>query len=476
MAKTIRIVCLLALLLSSVIVVQAQDDEIVLEPLTSEQFGFSGLVPQGWPEVSPGVYSGGGMIVLVQQSAPMPITQLQSLLLGQLGLQQFPESVGKRVTAALDWDLYEVRIELPTGSTVAVDLALAQVGNVSYVVLLQADAGDAPALYEALFLPVVDALTPLLVPLPPYSNAESFSEQDVSFGLENWELPGTLSIPNGEGPFAAVVIVHGSGPQSRDGRIGPSAVYRDLAHGLASNGVAVLRYDKRTLVHGQQMVEAGQLSIYDETIDDALLAVDFLRTQENIDPQRIFVLGHSQGGMTAPTTGRMDPQIAGLIIMAGTLRPFEEVLLAQLDYLQDFYPEADENTQAIYDELRATTDGLTALRAGANPAEAFDDPVMAAYWQSMAALDPAGDARELAMPVLVLQGERDYQVTMDDFALWQEVLANHPDATFISYPELHHTFMATGDTGRMALPPDYGEPGFVADQVIEDILAWLAER
>ena len=87
---------------------------------------------------------------------------------------------------------------------------------------------------------------------------DAFTETEVTVGSAPWALPGTLSMPTGNGPFPAVVLVAGSGPQDRDETIGPNAPLRDLAWGLASNGIAVLRYDKRTKAHGTEMACAGR--------------------------------------------------------------------------------------------------------------------------------------------------------------------------------------------------------------------------
>src|SRR5215471_14652653 len=149
-----------------------------------------------------------------------------------------------------------------------------------------------------------------------------------------WILPGTLSVPKGEGPFAAVVLVHGSGPNDRDETIGPNKPFRDLAWGLASQGIVVLRYDKRTKVYPEKMRElVSTLTVKEEVIDDALNAVSLLRGIPGVNPQRIVVLGHSLGGYLLPRIGAADRGIAGLIMLAGMCRPFEDAILDQFSYI-----------------------------------------------------------------------------------------------------------------------------------------------
>ena len=129
--------------------------------------------------------------------------------------------------------------------------------------------------------------------------------------------------------------MHGSGPQDRDETLPPNKPFRDLAWALASQGITVLRYEKRTKVYASRMVkDVDTLTVQEETIDDAVEAVAFLRARPEIDPQRVFVLGHSLGGgFLAPRIGAADPAIRGLVILAGSARPFEDVILDQMTYV-----------------------------------------------------------------------------------------------------------------------------------------------
>jgi dienelactone hydrolase len=170
---------------------------------------------------------------------------------------------------------------------------------------------------------------------PAYVNQDTFKEQEVQVGQGEWVLPGTLSLPVGNGPFAVVVLVHGSGPQDRDETIGPNKPFRDLAWGLATQGIAVLRYDKRTRVYGEKMQEiVATITVKEEVIDDVLNAVALLLHDiPQLNPQRLFVLGHSLGGYLLPRIGAADGEIAGLIVLAGLCRPLEDTILDQFTYI-----------------------------------------------------------------------------------------------------------------------------------------------
>jgi dienelactone hydrolase len=285
--------------------------------------------------------------------------------------------------------------------------------------------------------------------VPPSSSR--FKEEPVTVGSGEWALPGTLSIPPGSG-LAALVLVHGSGPNDRDETIGPNKPFQDLAWGLADRGIAVLRYDKRTRVHGAKMAGDKNLTVREETIDDALQAVTLLRSRQEIDPKRIFVLGHSLGGMLAPRIGAEDPSLAGLIMLAGSTRPLVDSAREQLEYIASLTPNAGISAEQ----------GLKALRSAAPES----------YWKDLDSYNPAQVAAKLKMPMLILQGERDYQVTMADLKGWRDALADRKDVTIKSYPTLNHLFMV--GEGK-ATPSEYERPGHVADFVLDDIAAWIGK-
>src|SRR5215469_7095197 len=165
---------------------------------------------------------------------------------------------------------------------------------------------------------------------PDYVKTDSFHEQEVIIGSGEWSLHGTLTLPNGNGPAAAVVLVAGSGPADRDSTLGPNKPFRDLAWGIASRGIAVLRYNKRPNEHPEELGKLANVTVKEETTDDALLAVALLRTTPGINAKKVFVLGHSLGATLAPRIGKADPQIAGLIILAGTTHSLLDLIVPQV--------------------------------------------------------------------------------------------------------------------------------------------------
>lgn len=296
---------------------------------------------------------------------------------------------------------------------------------------------------------------------PPYSKPGSFREREVTVGEADWKLPGTFSVPSGNGPFAAIVLVQDSGPYDRDETVGGAKVFKDLAEGLASRGIAVLRYEKRTKQYSARMAGMGATTVQEETVDDAVAATGFLRTQKEAVPNRVYVLGHGLGGFVAPRIAEDDGKLAGLAILAGNVRPLEDLMVERSEY------------QGVTGQQLESIKLLAARVKGLEPGDGDAPPILGmkvSYLLDLKGYDPSATAKKLTIPMLILQGERDFQVTLRDFALWKAALGSRKDVALHSYPALNHLFIAGEGKSTEA---EYRKPGHVAAEVIDEIAKWV---
>jgi uncharacterized protein len=311
---------------------------------------------------------------------------------------------------------------------------------------------------------------------PPYADAGKFHEAPVTVSDGQWQMPGTLTVPNGKGPFTAVILVSGSGPNDADETIGPNKVFKDIAWGLASNGIAVLRYPKRTHEYGaKSMVDPARFTVKDEYMDDASAAIALLASRPEINPKRIFLAGHSEGGYLAPRIAAANRQITGIIILEGNTRPIEQLVIEQLQYqaslggpnaaqIEKMIPEAQAQAKAIEDPNLKPGVMLPLLMA----------QVPSSYFLDLRGYDPCTVAASLRIPIYVTQGGRDYQVTKTDFANWQQALAGHPSATLKLYPALNHLLIAGTGPSK---PEEYFVAGqHVSPEIISDLSVWIASH
>ncbi|MDT7603648.1 MAG: uncharacterized protein QOF61_1645, partial [Acidobacteriota bacterium] len=255
---------------------------------------------------------------------------------------------------------------------------------------------------------------------PAYAAPASFTEKDVTVGAgTEWALPGTLTMPTGKGSFPAVVLVHGSGPNDRDETLLANKPFRDLAWGLASQGIAVLRYDKRTRIYGAKVAALGNFTVKEESVDDAVAAVALLRQTPGVDAKRIFVLGHSLGAMLVPRIGAADPRIRGLVVMAGPTTLLEDAFVRQYEYLLALDGSLSDDDRKVIDAIKQQTARVKQLTPSDINSKELLHGAPVSYWLDLRAYDPVATARRLRQPILVIQGERDYNVTMADFRGWQ---------------------------------------------------------
>ena len=385
----------------------------------------------------------------------------------------FDSSISSQITAEEFAGIWEQQV-IPSHGTI-LGIVKTRVSNESvYSVVYvtcnfsEVDTLDVKILFNSerkvVSLLVVPAQEEFQYTPPSYVDLSLFTEEEVVIGSGKWMLPGTLTIPNGKGPFPAVVLVHGSGPNDRDETYGPNKPFKDIAWGLASQGIVVLRYEKRTKEYPNESAAIDNFTVEDETIDDALAGVDLLNNSVDVNHSDIFVLGHSLGGMLAPQIALQDDRIAGLIILAGPTRPLEDLLLEQTQYLANLSGINQSNEIASIKDMVEKIKNLdineSELVLGASKS----------YWVYLSIYDPVVTAQSLLIPMLILQGKRDYQVTMIDFARWNDTFSRRSSVKLLNYQFLNHFFIAgTGVPNNS----EYLIEGHVAEEVILDISNWI---
>ncbi|NNN13530.1 MAG: alpha/beta fold hydrolase [Acidimicrobiaceae bacterium] len=306
---------------------------------------------------------------------------------------------------------------------------------------------------------------------PNYVDEQVFDEREIMLSSGLLAVPGTISIPSSPGLKPAAVLLSGSGPNDRDETLGRNKPLKDLAWGLASHGVVTLRFDKVSYAHPKG-VKSQDFTLFTEYVPDTVAAVRLLEELPEVDAKRIFLIGHSLGGTVAPRIATKEPSIAGLVILAGGAQPLHWAIIRQLRYLASLDPASAKAAQSTIDALVEQavfidSPDFSALTSSTDLLLG----IPAQYWLDLRDYDPVAFAKELQMPILVLQGARDYQATeADDLSLWSAGLAAQSEVTFRIYPTDNHLFFrGTGPS----TPAEYEPAQHMDRSVIADIAAWI---
>ena len=277
------------------------------------------------------------------------------------------------------------------------------------------------------------------------------------------DLKGTLLIPESGNLKKLVLFVHGSGPNDRDETVFENKPFKDIAESLFANGIASYRFDKRTYTNPESFSDKS--TIDDEVTNDILNIVKYFKSDSQFSDYEIIVLGHSLGAFVLPRIATRSNQISKIILLAGNARPLDVLIQEQFDYLYTLNPSNE-----MKDEREKINQQIANLHSKSFNLTTSKDNLplglSAPYWKSILNYQPLKDIQKVNIPTLIVQGERDYQVTMKDFELWKSSVKHNKKAKCISYPGLNHLFM-TGTSP--STPQEYSINGTVYTKVIKDI-------
>jgi fermentation-respiration switch protein FrsA (DUF1100 family) len=306
---------------------------------------------------------------------------------------------------------------------------------------------------------------------PAYADMHASRREELRLGSKH-KVGGTLDLPKEVGKYPCVIFLAGSGPADRDSTIGATKPFADIALGLAARQIASIRFDKVTLSHGKRFMNSTTITLTEEYMDQALDAIRHAQSHSEIDESRIYILGHSLGGVVAPKIAHTNDAVKGCIVMAAPTVPMYRSYIRQLQYMVSLDGEASASMkEEIKDAERAADLADSAELSLATKAASLPFGLPATYWLDYRVYDPVATAEKMDKPILVLQGSRDCQVTAaDDYVEWGAALEGKENAEFHLYKGLNHGFIK-GEGPSTAI--EYDLPGNVDEDVVRDISGWI---
>lgn len=299
--------------------------------------------------------------------------------------------------------------------------------------------------------------------IPSYVDISKFKIEKITIG-NNLKVSAELTIPNGKGPFPAVILIPGSGPENMDESIGPNKPFEDIAYGLSTNGIVVLRYDKSTYTYAKEFQDGKiPVNLENEYFKNTIDGIEFLKSQSYVG--RVFVLGHSEGGYLAPAIAKMAGNISGIIMLAAPARNLQDVTIDQLRYLISL-----SNNSTNISQMKSIIVQLEDINKHSLSNSDVVMGVPVSYYYEFEKYNPVDILKTLDIPTLIMQGGKDYQVTKVDFDIFEKAFSSNKNYTFRWYPDLYHLFIKWEGTPS---PDEYLVEGHVSQDVIDEISTWI---
>jgi esterase/lipase len=304
---------------------------------------------------------------------------------------------------------------------------------------------------------------------PFYADTTLFTEKMVYLKSGTHSLAAIVTVPKNKVNFPMVVLVHGSGPNDMDETIGPNKPFKDIAIGLASKGIASLRYVKRTTLYGSEFQKA--FTVKEEVIDDALAAIAMAKTIKGVNLKSIFVFGHSLGGMLAPKIATLSPDLKGIVLAAAPARKLTDIIIDQNKY---FAAQIKDTTGTLEQKLQSALAEVEKSRIfslGTRKPDSVIVGLPASYWVDLNTYDQVATAKKLiTQRIFVIQGGKDFQVGETDYNIWLAALGKKPNVKLKFYAEINHLLSPQLEKGNAQ---QYQVMVNVSESVVNDLAAWM---
>ena len=300
-------------------------------------------------------------------------------------------------------------------------------------------------------------------------------KEKVIVGNE-YPLKGELIIPKSNQPVPAVVFVHGSGASNMDEKVGKLTPFKDIAEGLARHGIASIRYDKRSYAHGfKLLMKEKNVTVKIETIDDAIMATNLLKNDLRIDANNVYIIGHSMGAMLAARIDSEGGNYKGLVMMAGSPRTLNEIMIDQNnDVLSQTKGFTHWIVQKQVEKIKKMFEGFENLSDEEAKKKKMGNGVTLYYFKEMNAFDTKNYLKKISKPMLIMQGEKDFQATVDkDFTSYKQLLEGKDNVVFKLYENLNHAFVPSIYGSIMKAKQEYNVEQHIGENVISDIANWI---
>jgi dienelactone hydrolase len=304
---------------------------------------------------------------------------------------------------------------------------------------------------------------------PSYAaDTSRYQEKSVYLTTKGHQLAAVITTPKNVSNFPIVVLVHGSGPGDMDETVGPNKPFKDLALGLAAKGIGTVRYVKRTLIYANEFSKA--FTVKEEVTDDAVAAVALAKTVKGADPKNIYLLGHSLGGMLAPQMVALAPELNGIILAAAPARKLTDVILEQNKYFFELVKDTTAAVKKEFDDAVKEVERSRIAQLGSMKPDSNIIGLPVSYWVNLNNYDQVATAKKLNKRILIVQGGNDFQVSEQDYNLWNTALNKKKNVSLKFYPELNHLLSPQTEKGTTA---QYQIPVNVSEKLVDDIALWV---